>query len=293
MRGRASLIATAIVATVLAACGSTTSGSTGHRPAQQAGASCLGAGRHVIDGGVLRVPPGAKAGTTPLLVVVIPGGNGDPNDHLRLGKLADAQRVALLYATSKDGGFWQLNDAQGITDVAAVGKTIDDTVATGCFDARRVSITGVSNGAGFTARMGCARPDLFAAVVPVAAGYKALDPCPAAARANFLDIHGTADTVVPYDGVPPARKGSVPRFTARWARRAGCSTTPHAGHPQKLVTHLVYSGCDGGRRVEAYRLSGTQHGWPGSTGPFTRRNPSGFKAARAVMRFIVRARRTG
>src|SRR5436305_44803 len=108
--------------------------------------------------------------------------------------------------------------------------------------------------------------------------------------ANFLDIHGTADTVVPYNGVPPDRKGSVPRFTARWARRAGCSTTPHASHPQKLVTHLVYAGCDGGRRVEAYRLSGTQHGWPGSTGPFTRRNPSGLKAAPAVLRFIRQAR---
>src|SRR4051794_6866682 len=291
MRGRLSLTAAVVFATVLAvaACGST--GQTA--PSAQAGPTCLGAGRHVVDGAVIRMPPGARAGRTPLLVVVIPGGNGDPKDHLRLGTLADAQHVALLYPTAQDNGFWQLNDKQGSTDVDAVSKTIDDTLATGCFDNRRVSITGVSNGAGFTARMGCKRPDLFAAVVPVAAGYKALDPCPAAARANFLDIHGTADTVVPYNGVPPDRKGSVPRFTARWARRAGCSTTPHAGHPQKLVTHLVYAGCDGGRRVEAYRLSGTQHGGPGPTGPFTRRTPPGFKAAPAVLGFIRQARRTG
>src|SRR3954453_1305823 len=241
MRGRVSLIAAVVVGTALAvaACGSAHQTSQTGKTAQAA-ATCLGTGRHVIDGAVLRMPPGAKAGATPMLVVVIPGGDGDPRDHLRLGALADKQHVALLYPTAKDNGFWQLNDKQGTTDVDAVSKTLDDTLATGCFDNRRVSITGGCNRAGLTAGAGCKRPDLFAAVVPVAAGYKALDPCPAAARANFLDIHGTADTVVPYNGVPPLRKGSGPRFTARWARRAGCSTTPHATHPQRLVTHLVH-----------------------------------------------------
>ena len=75
--------------------------------------------------------------------------------------------------------------------------------------------------------MACALPDRFAAVVPVAAGYRALDPCPAAAHASFLAIHGSADTVVPYNGKRPDRAGSVPRYTARWARRDGCA----AGRP--------------------------------------------------------------
>ena len=79
--------------------------------------------------------------------------------------------------------------------------------------------------------MACALPDRFAAVVPVAAGYRALDPCPAAARASFLDIHGTADTVTPYNGKRPDRAGSVPRYTARWARRDGCAAGPVADHP--------------------------------------------------------------
>src|SRR3954451_17295121 len=98
MRGRVSLIAAVVSAMVLAvaACGST--GPTA-QPAQ-AGPTCLGAGRHVVDGAVIRMPPGAKAGATPLLVVVIPGGDGDPRDHLRLGRLADAQHVALLYPTA-------------------------------------------------------------------------------------------------------------------------------------------------------------------------------------------------
>jgi polyhydroxybutyrate depolymerase len=153
----------------------------------------------------------------------------------------------------------------------------------------------VSNGAGFAARMGCELPGRFAAVIPVAAGYRALDPCPANARASFLAIHGTADTVVPFNGKRPDRKGNVPRYTARWAQRDGCSTTPRLTSPRALVTRYTYRGCDDGLRVELVRLTGTDHGWPRetSTGRLPRRNPSRFSATTEVLRFIDAARRPG
>jgi polyhydroxybutyrate depolymerase len=139
--------------------------------------------------------------------------------------------------------------------------------------------------------MGCELPQRFAAVVPVAAGYRALDPCPAGARANFLDIHGTADTVVPYNGKKPDRAGSVPRYTAGWARRDGCDSPPRASTPRKLVTRFTYRGCDAGLRVERLRLSGTDHGWPGAGPPLPDHNPSGLSATRELLRFIALARR--
>jgi polyhydroxybutyrate depolymerase len=288
---RRSLAGALVLATALAACGA--GAATQDKTATaQAQAACPSAGRHAVDGGVLRIPPGAKPGATPLLVVVIPGGGDDPRDHLRLAKPADAAHMALLYPTRKGETFWQLNDEQGTSDVTNVSDTLDAVLSGGCFDTKRVSIIGVSNGSGFATRMACERPDRFAAVIPVAAGYRALDPCPAGARAWFLDIHGTSDTVVPYNGKAPDFKGNVPRFTARWARRDGCSTRPRATRPTRLVTHFTYRGCDGARRVEAFRLTGTQHGWPGSTGPFTRANPSRFKAAPTVVRFALAARLT-
>src|SRR4051794_15131099 len=226
---------------------------TSEAQAQQA--SCQPGGLHDIEGGLLRMPTGAQAGRVPLLLMVIPGGQGDPTDRIGLGRRANAQGVAVLYPTSPGSTFWQLNDTFGTSDVTAVTGLIQRQLATGCFDQDRVSITGVSNGAGFTARMGCKLPTTFAAVMPVAAGYRALDPCPPNARANFLDIHGTADTVVPINGKKPDRKGNVARYTARWARRDGCNaTTPRQTTPQRLVTHFVYTGCDTGIRVERYAL---------------------------------------
>ncbi|HEX2103913.1 MAG TPA: PHB depolymerase family esterase [Solirubrobacteraceae bacterium] len=260
--------------------------------AQQA-AACPAAGLREVEGGLLRVPADARPGRTPLLVVVIPGGEGDRADRLGLGAAAGRQGVAVLYPTSSGSGFWQLNDRFGTSDVTAVTGLLDRQQATGCFDHDRVSITGVSNGAGFAARMACELPGRFAAVVPVAAGYRALDPCPPSARASFLAIHGTADTVVPFNGKRPDRKGHVPRYTASWARRDGCSTTPRLTSPRRLVTRYAYRGCDDGMRVELVRLSGTDHGWPRArtTGRLPRRNPSRFSATTEVLRFIRDARR--
>jgi poly(3-hydroxybutyrate) depolymerase len=93
-------------------------------------------------------------------------------------------------------------------------------------------------------------------VAPVAAGYKALDPCPADERASFLDIHGTADTVVPYRGAPPARAGSVPRNTARWAERDGCRVAPRSSHARRLVLRQVYRL--GGRAARRGAAAGTR-----------------------------------
>ena len=236
------------------------------------------------------MPAGARPGRTPLIVVVVPGGNGDRSDRLGVAAAATRAGFAVVYPTSDDS-FWSLNRAQGTADVDDVSELLDRVLSGGCFDEKRIAITGVSNGAGFAARMACALPDRFASVVPVAAGYRALDPCPAGARASFLAIHGSADTVVPYNGKRPDRAGSVPRYTARWARRDGCAAPPRTASPHPRVTRLRYRDCDDGLRVEVLRLSGTDHGWPGAGPPLPDHNPSGVSATRELLRFVAAARR--
>jgi polyhydroxybutyrate depolymerase len=304
VRGAALALGAAMITAVAAGCGGGGSSSANADPptasnaaattAQQQ-ASCPAPGLHAVDGGQLRIPSGAQPGRTPLLLVVIPGGDGDRDDRLGVGAAGTKQGFAILYPTSEGSGFWQLNKQFGTSDVSDVTGLIQRQLATGCFDANRVSITGVSNGAGFTARMGCELPTTFAAVVPVAAGYKALDPCPANARASFLDIHGTADTVVPINGKKPDRKGNVARYTATWARRDGCDASPRTTTPRRLVTHATYRGCDSGIRVERYALTGTDHGWPRRTvtGRLPSHNPSRFDATTEVLRFVRDARRPG
>ncbi len=292
-----SLVLVAALAAVLAACGSgdsTSSASSGSQAATaaQAAPSCPAAGLSDLEGGFIRTPAGAQPARTPLLVVVMPGGRGDRDDRLGVARPATAKGYAVLYPTREAGGFWTLNREQGTSDVENVTALLDRVVAAGCVDPDRISITGVSNGAGMATRMSCELPTRFAAVVPVAAGYRALDPCPQNARASFLAIHGSADTVVPYNGkTVDNHAGSVPRYTARRAKRDGCDDAPRATRPRRLVTRIAYRGCDAGLRVEILRLSGTDHGWPGAGPPLPDRNPSRVSATTELLRFIAGARR--
>lgn len=262
--------------------------------AAQAAPGCPPAGISDLEGGFIRTPAGAQPGSTPLIVAVVPGGRGDRHDRLGLAGPATKQGYAVLYPTRAQGGFWTLNDKQGTTDVENVTALLDRVIAAGCVDPDRISITGVSNGAGMATRMSCELPTRFAALVAVAAGYRALDRCPANARASFLAIHGTADVVVPYLGKRiDDHAGSVPRYTARRARRDGCSATPRTTRPRPLVTRIVYRGCDPGLRVEILRLSGTDHGWPGAGPPLPDHNPSKVDAGAELLRFVKNARRVG
>jgi polyhydroxybutyrate depolymerase len=269
-----------VAAFVVLAAGGETAGS--------ATPQCPSPGTSDVGGGTLVTPPHPSPGHVGLIIVVVPGGVGDPSDRLGVAHAARHAGVAVLYPTRTSGVFWQLNRAQGSSDVDNVSALLDHVLGGGCFDPRALTVTGVSNGAGFAQRLGCSRPGRFAVVAPVAAGYKALDPCPADERASFLDIHGTADTVVPYRGVPPERAGSVPRNTARWAKRNGCRSKPRPSHPGRLVLRQVYSGCGRGLHVEALRLTGTTHGWPGSKGDRSPRNPSQLSATHELLSFVHR-----
>jgi polyhydroxybutyrate depolymerase len=289
------MLLVAVLAAGVGACGAQDSSSATARQtatAAQAAPSCPSAGVSELEGGFLRTPPGARPGRTPLIVLVMPGGDGDREDRLDLASPAAKRGFAVLSPTRAQGGLWTLNDKQGTSDVEQVTDLLDRVIAAGCVDRDRISITGLSNGAGMATRMSCALPTRFAAVVAVAAGYRALDPCPANARASFLAIHGTADEVVPYTGKEEDdRAGSVPRYTAGRAKRDGCSTALRTTRPRPLVTRFVYRGCDRGLRVEILRLSGTDHGWPGAGPPRPDHNPSNVNATTELLRFVKGARR--
>jgi polyhydroxybutyrate depolymerase len=258
------------------------------RTAQAPPASCPPAGLTVVDHGQLRMPAGAKPGATRLLVAVMSGGDGDADDYLKLAATANRQGIAVLYPTGRAGSIWQISKAFGSSDVQVVVDLLNRIQAGGCFDPNRISITGVSNGAGFAVRMACTLPARFAAVVAVSAGYRALDPCPGV-RASFLAIHGSADQIVPFHGRPPDYKGDVLRYTTDWARRDGCATTPSSSHPRHAVTRFVYQHCAPGLSVQVLRLEGTDHGWPGATPPFPHQNPSGVNANLEVVRYVRHA----
>ncbi|GAA2759784.1 alpha/beta hydrolase family esterase [Actinopolymorpha rutila] len=84
-------------------------------------------------------------------------------------------------------------DVEYLTDVVAdVRRRVPG------IDPRRIYLTGFSNGAMMTLHALCERPRLFAAGVGVAGAL--VGRCRGGAPIHYLEIHGTSDAVVPYDG---------------------------------------------------------------------------------------------
>ena len=241
-----------------------------------------------LGSALLHVPPRARA---PLpLVVAFHGARGDGDGFAAesgLSRSADRHGFAVLYPTAGSSRrFWSLNRASTPDDVARLRALLPRAERRTCADPRRLYATGVSNGGGFAARVGCEMAGTFAAVAPVAGGYSSLDDCADGTRTSVLEIHGSADQIVPYEGRGPDRDGDVREYVSGWAHRDGCDARPRITHPARYVTRVAHRHCDAGYAVEHLRLEGTDHGWPGAAPPWPRHHPAGVLARELVWRFF-------
>lgn len=164
------------------------------------------------------------------VVLVTPGGSGSP----------PAWDIPGIYAEN------------GYDDVAFVVLLLGQLEADLCIDPSRVFATGLSNGAEMASLLACRRPDLFAAVAPVAGVI--YDGCEDG-RVAVIAFHGTQDDNIPFEYAPPA--------LAAWARHNGCEPGMHDTQVSDHVTAWAFAGCDGAD-VVLYAVDGGGHTWPGA-----------------------------
>jgi polyhydroxybutyrate depolymerase len=146
-------------------------------------------------------------------------------------------------------------------DVAFIRALLDRTEDLACIDAAAVFATGVSNGGGMAARLGCDLSDRFAAIAPVAGGYGSLPACQPAQPVSVLEIHGTGDDTVPYYGKADG-SGKVLRYLDMWRHLDGCTGRAVRTPPSNGVERMAWRTCATGSEVAHIRLAGEPHGWP-------------------------------
>ncbi|HSO95654.1 MAG TPA: PHB depolymerase family esterase [Acidimicrobiia bacterium] len=182
-------------------------------------------------------------------------------------------------------------------DVAYTNALIDHTEQTLCIDPTRVYATGISNGAGMSALLGCRIPGRLAAIAPVA-GVNLVRSCPTGTPLPVVAFHGTTDPVVGYHGghstftqLPVL---DVPTSVAAWAARDRCAAKPTKHRVTPHVELTDYTGCRAGTAVELYSVVGGGHTWPGaidvpSLGPTTHE----IDATDLILAFFARHARPG
>ena len=168
-----------------------------------------------------------------------------------------------------DGRGASIPDRQGIDDVGFLAALIDRLSAEYGIPPGRVFVTGMSAGAFMANRLACQRADLISAIAPVAGTLGAGVPCAPSRPVSVLQIHGTADPVVPYVGGGMVGRGgpseilSAPAVAALWAAVDGCpgALTAQAPAPGE-IQRSVAAGCAGGTEVALVSIDGGGHTWP-------------------------------
>jgi polyhydroxybutyrate depolymerase len=189
--------------------------------------------------------------------------------------LAEQQGLIAVYPQGlPDGGnnppFWASAGPVdfGIDEIAYVTNLLNDLQSRFCVDAHRIYATGFSNGGGMTGYLACRIAGRIAAFAPASGNYYDIPGhCHPSRPAPILEFHGTADGVVPYDGIPASQSPdwplpSIPEWLAGWAAHDGCTSGLQVFLKAPHVTGERWTGCRGTSIVMHYRLDGVGHTLP-------------------------------
>ncbi len=159
-------------------------------------------------------------------------------------------------------------------DVGFLNAMLDDLLARFAVDERRIYVTGFSNGASMTFRIGAELSKRIAAIAPVA-GALWLEPVRLERRVPMMYITGTADPLNLIEGgVPKLATGGSDRVRAKpkppvrnsivqWSKALGCPVTPRETSEANGVRTEIYGSGDDGTEVVYITVEGLGHTWAG------------------------------
>ncbi len=171
----------------------------------------------------------------------------------------------------------------GVDDTDFLQTLLDDLALDFNIDRARAYLAGFSNGGFMTQRVACEAPDTFAAYAAVgASAFFGLRPlCEDTAPVPILFIHGTLDSIIPWEGRTQTINNAtfyntlpVSDTIAYWAQHNGCSLDnitqtdlpPGEPSPATQVRLLTLTGCAGRGALVFYGIIGGGHNWPGVPG---------------------------
>ena len=155
--------------------------------------------------------------------------------------------------------------SQKLDDVAFIKQLIDRLASDGSIDRKRVFVAGLSNGAIMAYRLACDLSDRIAGIASVA-GSMGITECHPAQPVSVLEMHGTKDSIVLYDGGKTGL-GTFPsanEVIKGWVTADGCAGNPILSQ-SGITKTSVWNGCRAGTIVRLDTVAGGHHTWFGST----------------------------
>jgi polyhydroxybutyrate depolymerase len=277
MRTRFALLLCVFLLTSLASCGG-----SAVKPTATSSPSIARHGSLTVDGLKrtyrLYIPPSLDPKQAAPLVFVLTGcpGTGDEMaDVTQLDVMARAAGFIAAYpdpvpdATTDPSnleGCWNAGtccgDAQtkGVDDVKFIGNLLDRLATDMTVDKTRVFVAGLSGGGMMAYRLACQLSDRIAAIASVS-GAQVIQSCRPARPVSILEMHGTNDDRLPYEGNQYFR--STTSTIQRWVTLAGCASKP-TQTVYGIMKTSTWSQCRGGAVVRFDTIEGGHHAWFGT-----------------------------
>lgn len=227
---------------------------------------------------IVYTPPSYVPGSSLPLVFVLHGFTQTAQaimDVSAFNDVADTGNFIVVYPNGV-GNAWNTNSgmtggstANDIGFIAALTDTMHDRYN---IDTTRVYSCGFSAGGYMSHRLACESPRCYAAIASVAGTMSAgaYAACNPARPIPVLQIHGTADGIVSYNGGTGGV--SVDDVIAKWTTVDVCPATPTVASlpntnlfDNSTVESNRYYPCTTNYEVKLLKVVGGGHQWPGTT----------------------------
>ncbi len=239
----------------------------------------------VIEGATrnyhIHVPPGYN-GKTPMPMVMLLHGHGQDGktiaQHTKFNEMADREGFIAVYPDARswagrdDWRAWDTNNGlvppgSRADDVSFIRKMIEKAEETYAIDPKRIFLAGLSNGGMMSFRAAGDLSDKIAAIAIVSGAMSGNEPSPKS-PISVLNIHGTEDGIVPYDGLKnvPASLTSIglPKFksmdyaTNFWVEQNKI-TDPPIVLKNGNITERKFINAETGAEVNETTIKGDHH----------------------------------
>jgi len=201
----------------------------------------------------------------PLVIVL----HGSPADAQSFEDLIhfDNEAIAGKFMTAGPNGcsgYWSYAERGPYqADEDFIRQMINDLEARYPVDRSRIYVVGASAGTWVAYRLACDMADEIAAIASVAGTMRLSDACQPGKPVSILEMHGTLDSVHPWQGGGPHLAFGVEEVIHRWVALDGCPAGPVSAHAG-ITTTSLWRHCAGGVDVRLDSVVGGLHQWFGS-----------------------------
>lgn len=230
---------------------------------------------------LVHLPTGYNAANEYSLIIAFHGGLGKGSqleNQSLLSEKADEEGFIVVYPDGVPFSIlnirtWNAGQCCGgamendVDDVGFVEDLVDTLKNNYNIAAGKVYGTGMSNGGFLCYRIACEKPDLFAAIAPVACTM-AIDDCPSEGLVPIIHFQSILDDNIPYsggvgDGLSEQHNPPLDSVHNVWSDKGNCSFSDFFVSPDYEMK--IDNSCDCGNELRYYLTSDGGHSWPGGT----------------------------